>query len=105
MYLYTDDTDVNNSVLNAYGNEPTLNLTKPLACVGQTGVDFSLPRNMLLTADVKYVGCAEIEAQLNDVVINSRTLSDPVGPIDVRTKSSTNEFKALLYQLSFGMRF
>ena len=105
MYLYTYDTDVNNPVLNAYGNEPTLNLTKPVACVGQLGVDFSLPKNMFLTADVKYVGCAEVEAKLNDVVINSPTLSDTVGPIDVGTVSSTNEFKAVLYQLSFGMRF
>lgn len=105
MYLYTYDTDVNNEVLNAYGNEPTLNLTKPVACVGQLGADFQLPQNMFITADVKYVGCATVEAKVNNIVINSPNLSDTVGPINVGTVSSSNDFKAILYQLSFGMRF
>jgi len=105
MYLYTYDTDVNNKVLNAYGNEPELNLSKPVACVGQLGADFQLPQNMFITADVKYVGCATVEAKVNDIVINSPNLSDTVGPIDVGTVSSSNDFKAVLYQLSFGMRF
>ncbi|MES1926459.1 OmpW family outer membrane protein [Salinisphaera sp. T31B1] len=105
MYLYTYDTDVNNEVLNAYGNEPQLNLTKPVACVGQLGADFKLPQNMFITADVKYVGCATVEAKVNNIVINSPTLSPTVGPIDVGTVSSSNDFKAVLYQLSFGMRF
>lgn len=105
MYLYTFDTDVNNEVLNAYGNEPTLNLTKPVACVGQVGVDFRLPQKMFITADVKYVGCAEVEARLNNIVINSPSLSPTVGPVNLGTVKSTNEFKAVLYQLSFGMNF
>ncbi|GAB3681325.1 OmpW family outer membrane protein [Salinisphaera aquimarina] len=105
MYLYTYDTDVSNTVLNAYGNEPTLNLTKPVACVGQLGADFQLPNNMFITADVKYVGCATVEAKVNNIVVNSPTLSPTVGPIDVGTVSSSNDFKAVLYQFSFGMHF
>lgn len=105
MYLYTFDTDVDNEVLNAYGNEPTLYLSKPVACVGQLGVDFKLPNKMFLTADVKYVGCAEVKARVNDIVINSPALSSTVGPVNLGTVKSTNDFEAFLYQLSFGMHF
>ena len=105
MYLYTYNTDANNEVLNAYGNEPTLNLTKPVACVGQLGMDMKLTEKMFLTADVKYVGCAEVEAKVNNIVVNAPNLSPTVGPINVGTVSSTNDFKAVLYQLSFGMHF
>lgn len=105
MYLYTFDTDVNNKVLNAYGNEPELYLEKPVACVGQAGFDVALPKNMFITADVKYVGCAEVKAKVNNIVVNSPTLSPSFGPVNVGTVSSTNDFEAVLYQLSFGMNF
>lgn len=105
MYLYTYDTDVNNEQLNAYGNEPTLNLTKPVACIGQAGVDINLSEKMFITADVKYVGCATVEAKLNNIVINSPTLGDTVGPINLGTVSSSNKFEAVLYQLSMGFHF
>lgn len=105
MYLYTYDTDVVNEQLNANGNEPTLNLTKPVACVGQVGMDVNLTEKMFITADVKYVGCAEVEAKLNNVQVRSPTLSPTVGTIDVGTVSSTNQFKAVLYQLSMGFHF
>jgi outer membrane protein W len=105
MYLYTYDTDVNNSVLNAYGNEPTLNLTKPVACIAQLGMDVQLTEKMFVTADVKYVGCATVEAKLNNIVIRSPSLSDTVGPVTLGTVSSSNDFEAVLYQLSLGMHF
>ncbi|WP_348766303.1 OmpW family outer membrane protein [uncultured Salinisphaera sp.] len=105
MYLYTFDTDVTNEVLNAYGNEPTLNLTKPVACVGQVGMDVNLSEKLFVTADVKYVGCAEVEATVNNVVVNAPALSPTVGPVNVGSVSSTNDFKAVLYQVSMGFRF
>ena len=103
-YLYTYDTQVSNTVLDAV-NEPTLYLSKPVACVGQLGADFNLPQNMFVSADVKYIGCADVKTRLNDVQVNSPTLSPTFGPIDVGTVSSTNHFRAVTYQLSFGMRF
>lgn len=105
MYMYTYDTDVNNKVLNAYGNEPTLNLDKPFACIGQLGFDVQLPNNMFVTADAKYIGCADVHAKLNNIKVNSPNLSGALGPIDVGTVSSTNKFEAMIYQLSLGMRF
>lgn len=105
MYLYTYDTDVNNTQLNPNGNEPTLNLTKPVACIGQAGVDINLSEKLFITADVKYVGCATVEAKLNNIVINSPTLSNTVGPVTLGTVSSSNKFEAVLYQLSMGFRF
>ena len=105
MYLYTYDTDVNNEVLNAYGNEPQLNLNKPVACIGQLGMDVNLTEKIFVTADVKYVGCAEVEAKVNNIVVDAPNLSPTVGPVEVGTVSSTNDFEAVLYQLSFGMHF
>ncbi|HET7315733.1 OmpW/AlkL family protein [Salinisphaera sp.] len=104
MYLYTYDTDVNNEVLNELG-EPELYLSKPVACVGQLGADFNLPHNMFLNADVKYVGCAEVKARVSGIRINSPTLSPTFGPINVGSVSSTNDFRAVLYSISFGMHF
>ncbi len=104
MYLYTFDTDVSNSVLNSVG-EPVLNLSKPVACVGQLGFDVFFTDKIFLSADAKYVGCAEVEAKLNNIQVDSPNLSPTFGPVDVGTVSSTNEFKAMLYQISFGMRF
>lgn len=104
MYLYTYDTDVNNTVLNEPG-EPELYLNKPVACVGQLGADLNLPNNMFLNADVKYIGCADVESRVNDIQVNSPTLSPTFGPVDVGSVSSTNEFRAVIYQVSFGMRF
>lgn len=105
MYLYTFDTDVNNKVLNAYGNEPTLNLDKPFACIGQLGFDVQLPNNLFVTADAKYIGCADVHAKLNNIKVNAPNLSGALGPIDVGTVSSTNKFEAMIYQLSLGMHF
>lgn len=104
MYLYTYDTDVSNKVLNELG-EPTLYLSKPVACVGQLGSDFNLPKNMFLNLDVKYVGCADVKARLNNIRINAPNLSGALGEVDVGSVSSTNHFRAVLYQISFGMHF
>ncbi|WP_084188343.1 OmpW/AlkL family protein [Salinisphaera hydrothermalis] len=104
MYLYTYDTDVNNKVLNAYG-EPSLYLSKPVACVGQLGSDFKLPNNMFLNLDVKYVGCADVKSRVSNIKVNSPTLSPTFGAVDVGSVSSTNHFRAVLYSLSFGMHF
>lgn len=104
MYLYTYDTDVSNKVLNERG-EPTLYLSKPVACVGQLGVDFNLPKNMFLNFDAKYVGCADVKARLNNIRINAPNFSGALGEVDLGTVSSTNHFRAVLYQFSFGMHF
>lgn len=104
MYLYTYDTDVNNKVLNELG-EPSLYLSKPVACVGQLGSDFNLPNNMFLNLDVKYVGCADVKSRLSNIKVNSPTLSPTFGAVDVGSVSSTNHFRAVLYQISFGMHF
>lgn len=104
MYLYTYDKDVSNKVLNEY-NEPTLSLSKPVACVGQLGADLNLPKNMFLNADVKYVGCADVKARLNNIKIDAPKLSGALGKVDVGSVSSTNHFRAVLYQISFGMHF
>lgn len=104
MYLYTYDTDVSNTVLNELG-EPSLYLSKPVACVGQLGSDFNLPNNMFLNFDVKYVGCADVKSRVSNIKVNSPTLSPTFGDVDVGSVSSTNHFRAVLYQISFGMHF
>lgn len=104
MYLYTYDTDVNNKVLNELG-EPTLSLSKPVACVGQLGADVNLPKNMFLNFDAKYVGCADVKARLSNIRINAPKLSGALGEVDLGSVSSTNHFRAVLYQISFGMHF
>jgi outer membrane protein W len=76
-----------------------------VACVGQVGMDVNLSEKLFVTADVKYVGCAEVEATVNNVVVNAPALSPTVGPVNVGSVSSTNDFKAVLYQVSMGFRF
>lgn len=104
MYLYTYDSEVNNDVLTQL-NEPTLYTSKPVACLAQLGVDVRVWENVFISVDAKYADCAEIEAKLNNIKINSPTLSPTLGPVDVAQVSTTVEFEALMYQFSVGMRF
>lgn len=104
MYMYTYDIDVTNDVLTQNGNEPTLYLSKPVACVGQLGLDIMLPNNFFLNADVRYVGCAEIVNELSDVEVSAPKLpSNPPAQIDVIR--SVVEFEALIYSVNIGFRF
>jgi outer membrane protein W len=102
MYLYTYDKDVSNTRLKQIskglgraglgGNgHPTLYLSKPVACVGQLGFDFTLSEHAYVNADARYVGCTSVKAVLN------------LGDGD--SIASNNHFNAMLYQLSFGFRF
>lgn len=96
MYLYTYDKKVKNTQIqelsNALGDgHPSLYLSKPVACVGQLGIDFDLPGNLFLTADARYVGCTSVRSTLN------------LG--DNNKLTSNNHFHAVLYQLSLGIGF
>lgn len=104
MYLYTYDTDISNNVLNSV-NEPQLYLSKPWACTGKLGVDINITKTFFVGAEAQYVGCAEVKSKLNNIVVDSPKLSDTFGPVDVGTISSTNDFEAVIYQLSMGVRF
>ena len=104
MYLYTYDTDVSNTVLNS-ANEPSLYLSKPVACTGKAGVDVFMTESVFLSAEARYIGCATVEAKLNNIQVKAPELSDQFGTIDVGTVSSENDFEAMLYQLSFGIQF
>lgn len=104
MYLYTYDTDISNSLLNSV-NEPQLNLTKPVACTGKLGVDINITDTFFVGAEAQYIGCAEVEAKLNNIQVNANNISDTFGPVNVGTISSKNSFEAVLYQLSMGVRF
>lgn len=98
MYMYTYDTDVTNTVLTNYNGDPSLDLSNEIACVGQVGVDVMLPHNFFINADVKYIGCAEIENELTGV----KTLGGTQA-LDMITSSL--EFEALVYSFNVGMRF
>lgn len=104
IYFYTYDTDISNKVLNSV-NEPTLNLTKPIGCLFQAGFDIRLPQDFFMKVDAKYAGCATVKSKLNNIKVNSPTLSPTFGPVDVGTVSSKNDIELMIYQLSFGMRF
>ncbi|RJS93113.1 OmpW family protein [Salinisphaera sp. Q1T1-3] len=104
MYLYTYDTDISNKLLNSV-NEPTLYVSKPWACTGKLGVDINITETFFVGAEAQYIGCAEVKSKLNDVVVDAPNLSDTLGPVNVGTISSTNHFRAVLYQLSMGVRF
>jgi outer membrane protein W len=97
MYLYTYDAHVRNSQLQEIsaalggGGHPSLYLSKPVACVGQLGADFNLPGNVFLSADVRYVGCADVRSTLN--LGNGNKLT------------SNNHFHAMIYQVSLGIGF
>ncbi len=104
MYLYTYDTDVSNDVLNSV-NEPTLYLSKPLACTAKAGVDINLTDRLFLSAEAQYIGCATVKAELNNIKVDAPNLSGQFGDIDVGTVSSENDFEAVLYQISLGLRF
>ena len=104
MYLYTYDTDINNGLLNSV-NEPTLNLTKPVACTGKVGVDVNITDTFFVGAEAQYIGCATVKAKLNNISVNAKNLSGEFGPVNVGTISSSNTFEAVLYQLSMGVRF
>lgn len=104
MYLYTYDTDISNNLLNSV-NEPTLNLTKPVACTGKVGVDVNITETFFIGAEAQYVGCATVKAKLNNIAVNADNVSDTFGPVNAGTVSSTNTFEAVLYQLSMGVRF
>lgn len=98
MYMYTYDTEVTNTVLNNYNGNPTLELSDEFACVGQIGVDVLLPHNFFVNADVKYIGCAEVENTLTGV----KTLG---GTQTLNVVKSTLDFEALVYSFNVGMRF
>lgn len=104
-YLYTYDTDVTNDSLTVFGNEPTLYLSKPVACMGQLGFDVVLPHDLFVNADVRYMGCAEITAELNDIQVDAGNLSKTFGPVQVGTISTTVDFEALIYSLNIGVQF
>lgn len=104
MYLYTYDTDINNNLLNSV-NEPTLYLSKPWACTGKLGVDINITDTFFVGAEAQYIGCATVEAKLNNIRVRAKNLSGQFGPVNVGTISSKNTFEAVLYQLSMGVRF
>lgn len=104
MYLYTYDTDVSSTVLNSV-NEPTLYLSKPWACTGKLGVDVNITDTFFVGAEAQYIGCAEVKSKLNNIQVDAANLSSTFGPVDVGTISSTNKFRAVIYQLSMGVRF
>ena len=104
MYLYTYDTDISNNLLNSV-NEPELYLSKPWACTGKLGVDFNITDTFFIGAEAQYIGCAEVKSELNDISVNAPRLSDTFGPVNVGTISSTNDFEAVIYQLSMGVHF
>lgn len=99
MYLYTYDTEVTNYELTKYG-EPTLYLSKPMACVGQAGVDVSLTEHIFINADVKYIGCADVVNKLNGVKAKVAGKTVEIDMIE-----STLHYEALLYSLNVGIRF
>lgn len=103
MYMYTYDLDIDNAVLNSV-NEPTLYLSKPVACVGQVGVDVYLTEHIFLNADVKWIGCAKVTAKVNNVKVAAPNLGQ-FGAIDIGTVSTRVNLEATLYQLSIGIRF
>lgn len=104
MYLYTFDTDINNEFLNSQ-NEPQLYLEKPLACTAKAGVDIDITDRLFFSLEAQYLGCATVKAELNNIQVRAPNLSDQFGPIDIGTVSSENDFEAMLYQASFGIRF
>jgi len=104
MYLYTYDTDISNKFLNSQ-NEPELYLSKPVACTAKAGVDIDITDMLFFSLEAQYLGCAEVKAELNNIQVRAPNLSDQLGPIDIGTVESTNDFEAILYQASFGIRF
>lgn len=104
MYLYTYDTNVSNTVLNSV-NQPTLYLSKPWACTGKIGVDVNITDTFFVGAEAQYIGCATVKSKLNNIRVNAPNLSNTFGPVNVGTISSTNKFRAVIYQLSMGVRF
>ncbi len=104
MYLYTYDTDISNNLLNSV-NEPTLYLSKPWACTAKAGIDVFFDDQFFISAEAQYLGCAEVKAELNGISVRADNLSGQLGDVDVGTVSTKNDFEAMLYQLSFGIRF
>src|SRR5699024_2949371 len=104
MYLYSYDKRITNGVLNNYNGDPSLYLSKPIACMGQLGLDILLPHNMYINADIKYIGCADIKIKASNVRVPDPT-AQPGGITSLDTISSTMKFEALLYQLNIGIRF
>lgn len=104
MYLYTYDTDVSNKFLNSQ-NDPTLYLSKPVACTAKAGVDIDITDQLFFSLSAEYIGCATVKAKLNNISVRAPNLSDQFGAIDVGTISSENKFEAVLYQAAFGIQF
>lgn len=104
MYIYTYDNKITNSVLTNYNGDPSLYLSKPIACMAQLGMDFLLPHNMFINADVKYIGCADIKVRARNVRVPD-PMAQPGGITSLDTISSTIKFEALLYSLNIGIRF
>lgn len=97
MYLFTYDTHVSSTSLPA---NSTLYLSKPVACIGQLGADVNLAGNMFFNLDARYVGCTDVKSRLTTTTIPSSAAGAQRTVV-----SSTNHFKAVLYQISFGWRF
>ena len=109
-WLMTYNKDITNPTLTnpeataKYG-QPQLTLSRPFACVGQAGLDIGLPAGFYLTADARYIGCADVQAEMHNISVVSPTLSPFIGPIQVGNATSTIHIKILAVSLLIGTTF
>jgi outer membrane protein W len=108
IWLYTYNVHVTNPVLTtAPGSDPKLHFTKPIGCVVHGGFDIALPLEFYLTADAKYVGCADVDAKLTGARVQSALapFGNGVGSVALGPIRNTVHFRAVLYQITIGRTF
>ena len=69
-YLLTYDSEVTNQVIQgAFGGDAKMEIDNGLGYLFQFGAEYNVYENWFVTADVKYVGGLELDAEVNNLTV------------------------------------
>lgn len=102
-YLKTYDSKVTNNVINTYLGDPKLEIDDVFGYVLQTGVEFNFRDDWWVTADIKYAGGLDADAEVSDLTLPEGLPT--VGGLPLGSNEVTVTVDPWVYSLGLGYAF
>lgn len=102
-YLMTYDSEVTNDTVNTFFGEPDMEIENSFGYLLQFGAEYNVYENWFVTADVKYVGGLDLDAEVGDLNLqNTGTMLDGV---NIGKNTTTVTVDPWAYSIGAGFSF
>ena len=102
-YLMTYDSEVTNDTVNTFFGNPDMKIDNGFGYLLQAGAEYNFYEQWFVTADVKYVGGLDLDAEVGDLVLNAE--GNPLDGTTLGKNTTTVTVDPWAYSIGVGFSF